>query len=413
MISTKALKFDIIGLQKKGVTVMNKLAIWTLMHKNLSVADVELVERNATITEVIKTYHLSHAPLGTVEDHMISDRKLEDWLSKRAIPASRQNIDEVLAELKIQNTRKLSLKSYGLSLSDQYWIKPKDQNILWESINFFQNDFSTQMGEILSQEKKVSTQEIPDISFYTPDSSADGWLKKRWIIQNNKRLLLKGASVLYEQEPFNEKIASDIMTHLGIDHIPYTMMTYKKKPYSVCETFITKDTELIPALNIVMHEPQKEGDNRLTHLLRGCVNLGMNAKRVKVNIDQMIVVDYLIGNYDRHWRNFGFIRDANTLALKGFSPLFDNGASLWQHHPQVRSDVKTETFKEYETLDKQLQVVTDLTWYEQIPDDVLDDLIKPTLDLHPTMQDDRKSEIINRVIKHAHDIAALKRKLHP
>ena len=400
-------------MKRKDVTIMSKLTIWTLMHKNIPVADVELVERNATITEVIKTYNLSHAPLGTLEGNEINDRRLEDWLSRRAIPASRQNIDEILEDLKIQNTRKLSLKSYGLSLSDQYWIKPKNQDLTWESINFYQNDFSTQMGEILSQERKVPIQEIPDVIFYTPDSSADGWLKKKWIIQGVNRMLVKGASSLYEQEPFNEKIASDIMAHLGIDHIPYEIMTNKGKPYSICETFISEDTELVPALNIVMHEPQNAGDTRLSHLLRGCKNQGMDPKVVKTNLDKMVVVDYLVGNYDRHWRNFGFIRDANTLEFKGASPIFDTGASLWQHHPQVRSDVKTETFKEYETLDKQLQIVTDLSWYHPIPDAVLYDIIKSTLDLHPFMLEDRKQAIINTVIKHSHDLADLKYKLHP
>jgi len=383
------------------------------MHKNIPVADVELVERNATITEVIKTYNLSHAPLGTLEGNEINDRRLEDWLSRRAIPASRQNIDEILEDLKIQNTRKLSLKSYGLSLSDQYWIKPKNQDLTWESINFYQNDFSTQMGEILSQERKVPIQEIPDVIFYTPDSSADGWLKKKWIIQGVNRMLVKGASSLYEQEPFNEKIASDIMAHLGIDHIPYEIMTNKGKPYSICETFISEDTELVPALNIVMHEPQNAGDTRLSHLLRGCKNQGMDPKVVKTNLDKMVVVDYLVGNYDRHWRNFGFIRNANTLEFKGASPIFDTGASLWQHHPQVRSDVKTETFKEYETLDRQLQIVTDLSWYHPVPDVVLHDIIKSTLDLHPFMLEDRKQAIINTVIKHSHQLADLKHKLHP
>jgi len=400
-------------MTRKGRDIMSKLATWTLMHKNIIVADVELVERNATITEVIKTYNMSHAPLGTLEGNVISDRRLEDWLSRRAIPASRQNIDEILEDLKIQNTRKLSLKSYGLSLSDQYWIKPKHQEITWESINFFQNDFSTHMGEILFQERKFSVQELTDIMFYTPDSSADGWLKKKWIIQGEQRVLIKGASSLYEQEPFNEKIASDIMSHLDIEHIPYSIITNKGKPYSICETFITKNTELIPALSIVMHEPQKEGDTRLTHLLRGCESQGMDPKMIKVNLDKMIIVDYLIGNYDRHWRNFGFIRDANTLEFKGFSPIFDSGASLWQHHPQVRSNVKTETFKESETLDKQLQIVTDLSWYQPIPDEILHDVIKSTLDLHPFMQDDRKHAIIKTVIKHSHDVAELKQRLHP
>lgn len=33
----------------------------------------------------------------------------------------------------------------------------------------------------------------------------------------------------------------------------------------------------------------------------------------QIQIDKMTVLDYLLENYDRHWRNFGFIRDVNSL----------------------------------------------------------------------------------------------------
>ncbi|MCL1990533.1 MAG: HipA domain-containing protein [Defluviitaleaceae bacterium] len=385
---------------------------WTLMHKNIPVADIELIKRNATITGITKTYHISHAPLGITEDNEISEARLENWLSRRAIPASRENIDEVLENLRIQNTRKLSLRSYGLSLSDQYWLKPYGSNITWDRVNFFQNKFSKDLGEMISGERKIPSEELPDVIFYTPDSSADGWLKKKWIIKDSKRILMKGASPLYKQEPFNEKIASDIMKHLGINHVTYDLTKNQGEYFSLCETFIDENTELVPALNIVMHEPQEKDDTRLSHLLRGCVNLNMDPKHIKLQLDKMMVVDYLIGNYDRHWKNFGFIRDVNTLEFKDFSPIFDNGASFWQHHPHVISNVATQTFKEHKTLDKQLELVTDLSWYHPIPEETLHNMIKSTLDQHPTMLEDRKDAIINMVIKHGDDINRLKDRLH-
>lgn len=42
----------------------------------------------------------------------------------------------------------------------------------------------------------------------------------------------------------------------------------------------------------------------------------------------MIVCDSIIANTDRHLRNFGFIRDIDTLEWR-FAPLFDSGNSLW------------------------------------------------------------------------------------
>ena len=43
----------------------------------------------------------------------------------------------------------------------------------------------------------------------------------------------------------------------------------------------------------------------------------------------MMLLDYLICNQDRHFGNFGAIRDAVTLEWVGFAPIFDSGTSLW------------------------------------------------------------------------------------
>lgn len=42
-------------------------------------------------------------------------------------------------------------------------------------------------------------------------------------------------------------IASKIMERLGIPHVPYTLMVLEDYPYSVCENFVTTQTELITA----------------------------------------------------------------------------------------------------------------------------------------------------------------------
>ena len=43
----------------------------------------------------------------------------------------------------------------------------------------------------------------------------------------------------------------------------------------------------------------------------------------------MVEMDFVLANRDRHWNNFSFIRDAETLNYIGFTPIYDNGNSLW------------------------------------------------------------------------------------
>lgn len=148
------------------------------------------------------------------------------------------------------STPKLLLaKCYGLSLSDQYWVKPINSDLEWEVVNFFDNDFSEDVGDILFGKAKDSE----NISLNSPDNTSDGCLKKRWKIINQKRCLLKAGSLPYEQQPFNEAIASLIMDKLNVDHVNYSVMVDDEKPYSVCEDFISRDTELVTAWKILQN----------------------------------------------------------------------------------------------------------------------------------------------------------------
>ena len=61
-------------------------------------------------------------------------------------------------------------------------------------------------------------------------------------------------------------------------------------------------------------------------------------------VQQMLCLDFIIMNVDRHWGNFGFIRNVNTLAIERPAPIFDNGSSLWYdmaHIPAYFDKAKT------------------------------------------------------------------------
>lgn len=123
---------------------------YTLMHKEISVVDVELDDASGAITRVGDVHNAAHIPIGIAYRNDVLDRKaLNKWWYGRSIPASRQGIQQALAILRIGSTQELIDKSYGLSLSDQYWIKEKGSSLEWAEINFFTNDFSRDIGNIL------------------------------------------------------------------------------------------------------------------------------------------------------------------------------------------------------------------------------------------------------------------------
>ena len=224
----------------------------TLMHKRIPVAEVELDDATGFIQKIGHVYAPEHLPVGIPVRNGAADRAaLNDWWRDRSIPASRSGVREALEALGVADTKMLLVRCYGLSLSDQYWICPEGTELRWEDINFFQNDFSEDIGDVLFGERKKGS-----LNFSSPDSTSDGNLKKRWKIIDGKRCLIKGGSNPYRQQPLNEVIASGIMERLGLPHVPYTVIWSKGAPYSVCEDFVTENTELIPAWRLLQAKKQ-------------------------------------------------------------------------------------------------------------------------------------------------------------
>ena len=54
----------------------------------------------------------------------------------------------------------------------------------------------------------------------------------------------------------------------------------------------------------------------------------------------MVVFDNLMLNIDRHWGNFGVLRDADSGAVKDLAPVFDTGMSLSREYGMVFDKVQ-------------------------------------------------------------------------
>ncbi len=333
----------------------------TLMHRRIEVAKLELDDETGIIRKIEAVMSAEHVPVGVPVKNGIIDRgELNKWWTDRSIPASRSGVREALETLNLNDTKILLVRCFGLSLSDQYWICPAGAELIWEKINFFDNPFSDDMGDVLFGKPKKNE----DFDFSSPDNTSDGYLKKRWKIINGKRCLLKGGSNLERQQPFNEVIASKIMDRLNINHVSYNIIWEDGEPYSVCEDFVTRDTELVSAWRIVQTQKKDNSTSVYQHFVNCCKSLG--AADVVPALDRMLVLDYLISNEDRHLNNFGLLRNAETLEWIGFAPIYDSGSSLGYNsllsQIYAEKNIASKPFKRRH--DEQIKLVTSFDWID-------------------------------------------------
>ena len=315
-----------------------------LMNQNKKVLLAEMDENNM-FRKIYEYYNINYAPLhiynayNKKEDVLVA---LNSWFKNRGIPAWRQNIEKLLEKLNVTSPIELLNKAYGLSLSDQYFIKEEGQNLKWEDINFFMNDF--EYKDYLDVSINFNSRESSTkISLHSPNNTTDGMVKKGWIIdKDNNRVLVKGAYSISGLEPINEWLASRICKRLDLDYCNYTLDIIQEQLVSKCNNFLTKDEEIITASDIMNLD---SNDNVSDYEKYVNILESNGIIDVKKKLSDMYIVDYLMLNTDRHMKNYGIIRNVKNLKWERITPIFDTGTSLQSDVTLPYLDFDNEKYK--------------------------------------------------------------------
>ncbi|MDR1697809.1 MAG: HipA domain-containing protein [Erysipelotrichaceae bacterium] len=210
---------------------------------------------------------------------------------------------------------------------------------------------------------RILNKDAATIDLSSPDNTSDGILKKKWKIIGGKRCLIKGSRKPFNQEVANEILAARICKRLGIPFVDYWVIDIDGEKYSVCEDFITSNTELVAAWRITKLIKTDSNTSAYEAFVKKVEELGIVDARKR--IDMMLTLDFIIVNTDRHYNNFGLIRDANTMKWLSVAPFFDSGSSMW--HADLHSNINP-TASHYESkpfnkkLEDQIKHVKDFSW---------------------------------------------------
>ena len=313
-------------------------ACYMLMNKNTPVLDFEYDLDEHKATRITRTYNLDFAPMGMRDRHGdISKAELNYWWHHRSIPASRAQVQRLLENLKLDSTLVLAEKSFGLSLSDCYWLNDQDDPKTWDKINFFDNDFTDDLGFLtLGQDSAGSSPDAPDyaqVNLSSPNSTLGGDLLKKWKIIDGRRVLLKSGVGAFNQEPYNEVAATALHARLMKpgEFLPYRLFEDGRRVYSACENMLGPDEELVAAWDVIRNVKQPNNLSDMRFYVRRCEDLGLEGDAVMESLAKMFACDFVLANRDRHYRNFGVIRNVKTLEVTRLAPVFDSGSCLWSN----------------------------------------------------------------------------------
>ena len=302
-----------------------------LMNKNTIALTINFNSSFNMIDEILEINNINYAPLSIYNAYNSKSENIlkvtNNWFKGRGIPSWRKDLEKLLERLNVSSSEELLNKAYGLSLSDQYWLKAIDDNISWSNINFFDNDFDYEAYLEASLDSSFSHKHLDPSILKSPNNTTDGMLQKGWIIEDGKRKLVKGTYSFSREEPFNEWLASNICKRLGFDYCDYQIeFNDLAKLISKCDCFINENQEIVSAYDIFRTKVKPNGINDYEFYIRILEEQGVpNARK---DVENMFILDYLIINSDRHMKNFGIIRDVNSLKWLKVTPIFDSGESM-------------------------------------------------------------------------------------
>lgn len=251
----------------------------------------------------------------------VTNEGIVKWLAKRVIPKNRAFVDEILKGfgLSVNDTKGIIDICLGLSLTDSYWVTPIEFGGTFAEYNLFENPFSEALSLVAytgvgSADKAFST---------SPEFTTNGMLRKAWRhIDSDGIYLYKGGTegaANTGNEPYSEYYACQIAKAMGLKCVAYDLENWKGILASKCALFTDINTSFVPIGDLMK-------SNTLKAALDCYESLG---KEYYDDVCSMLVFDAVIYNEDRHFGNFGLLRDNHTGEFTGTAPIFDNGLSLF------------------------------------------------------------------------------------
>lgn len=299
-----------------GASTLNR---YTIMHGDRKVACIHKDGRCVIYNAGFMPYNLYLEP---AEDENIDDRinnlqNFYSWCSSRLLTLDRKYAKEILNYLgqKQAVTDKdramISITYHSLSLMDIYWVKGFRENISFQDISLYTHSLTDAFVDVSLRGKELTLQngELLDGKDVAGDVGTPGVAPKAWIRNNNTFTLLKDGS---QRDVDAELLASRILDCFNVKHVKYYETEYKGQKVSACDIITSQDKSIVTAEYVDIYAINHDTDL-----------MSLVYEKSYYEYHMMNIMDYLLGNNDRHWGNWGFFVDNKTNRLLELHPLMD------------------------------------------------------------------------------------------
>ena len=208
----------------------------------------------------------------------------------------------------------IALSYHCLSLLDVFWVKGEKENILFEDINLYTHSLSNALVDIALRGHQMT---MTNAHLLANDLSTGGCYPKAWVRREDGFYLYKdGGQDAVEREVLASKICRCFDCH----QVLYEQGMFENESVSISKIMTSQRYSLVTYAAYDVY----------------CTNHDWNTLDKILELDahgyyMMNILDYLVGNTDRHWENWGLLVDNETNKTVRLHDLMDFNRAFQQY----------------------------------------------------------------------------------
>lgn len=301
---------------------MNRRSIkdWSriyIMHKDRRVATIHKNGRCTIYFPSFMPYNLYLEKEDDLDTRLSNLSNFYYWCSSRLLTRDRKYAKEIMNSIGAmqavtdKDRAMIAISYHCLSLTDVFWVKMNREELEYSQISLYRHSLSNAFADVSLRGITLTVQNAALISDQdiAGDIGTQGVAPKAWIRREDGFYLFKDGE---ERDVKAELLASKIVDCFDVDHVSYSEDSFSGCEVSKCKIITSEKYGIVPFEYVSVYCENHDKDP-----------LDFVLKYDSYQFYMMNIIDYLIGNTDRHWGNWGFLVNNANNKLVRLHPLMD------------------------------------------------------------------------------------------
>ncbi len=289
--------------------------MYFLMNKNVVVAAFDKKPATAfsdavMFTEVERTGKL---PFGFDD--------INTWIDSRKSSKHNAHLQKIMRQMGCDDNEGFIRTTHAATINDTFWVKSDRESLTWEQVSLYSNQFTEAISRLAFEGVGLY---VADFSSTSPELACEGSFRKCFRKEEQRGnfgsdifIYKRGNEYGAGLEPYCEMLASEIAAIISPEnYVPYNTVLLHGKLASKCNLF-TNEQYGYASFSKLM---KAKG---LQDVFDYFESIGASQ-----TFREMLVVDSLCFNQDRHAGNYGVLFNNDTLEITGMAPIFDLNLSM-------------------------------------------------------------------------------------